>query len=166
MLDDIRLDVDATNPLGCQNHSERVWSEVSLEIGTIMGALRMRGQRTRWWLKGLVIIGISTLILIGGISQWQVAHARQRPPIQLRTTVLMTTGAQPFDTATSVRLLNGRTSNPVLSARVGYLLHADSNSITPQSYRIKRRAYNVTLIGGVMVGSLVLWLGYHWWRRR
>ncbi|WP_260199492.1 hypothetical protein [Lactiplantibacillus pentosus] len=40
------------------------------------------------------------------------------------------------------------------------------NSITSQPYRIKRRAYNVTLIGGVMVGSLVLWLGYHWWRRR
>lgn len=131
-----------------------------------MGALRMRGQWTRWWLKGLVIIGISTLILIRGISQWQVAHARQRPPIQLRTTVLMTTGAQPIGAVTPVWLLNGRTSNPVLSARVGHLQQADSNSITPQSYRIKRRAYNVTLIGGVMVGSIVLWLGYHWWRRR
>ncbi|MDO7805141.1 hypothetical protein Q7Q91_09130 [Lactiplantibacillus pentosus] len=126
----------------------------------------MRGERTWWWLKSLVIIGISTLILIGGISQSQVAHARQRPTFQLRTTVLMTTGAQPIDAAMPVWLLNGRTSNPVLSARVGYLLHDHPKSITPQSYRIKRRAYNVTLIGGVMVGSVVLWLGYHWWRRR
>ncbi|EQM53595.1 hypothetical protein N692_04470 [Lactiplantibacillus plantarum EGD-AQ4] len=126
----------------------------------------MRGQRTRWWLKGLVIIGISTLILIGGISQWQVAHARQRPRIQLRTTARMTTGAQPIDAVTPVWLMNSRTSKPVFSIRTSHLQHSDSNSITPQSYRIKRRAYNVTLIGGVMVGSLLLWLGYHWWRRR
>ncbi|KRK25022.1 hypothetical protein FD24_GL003459 [Lactiplantibacillus pentosus DSM 20314] len=129
-----------------------------------MGALRMRGQRTRWWLKILVIIGI--MILIGGVSQWKMAHARQQPTIQSRATVLIATVSQQISTVTPTELMNRRTGDPVFSARIGHFQHDHPNSITSQPYRIKRRAYNVTLIGGVMVGSLVLWLGYHWWRRR